>query len=70
MLDGLVVGDQICEEFIDLGKYDFSEDLSVNILGHIFEQSISDLEEMRSSLLEGVGSSKAKDAKQSKRKKD
>jgi hypothetical protein len=31
--------------------YDFAEDLSVNILWHIFEQSISDLEELKIDLL-------------------
>ena len=35
-------------------KYDFGDEneLNVNILGHIFEQSISDLEEMRVSFQE------------------
>jgi MmeI, helicase spacer domain len=32
-----------------MGSYDFQSDLNVNILGHIFEQSISDLEELGSS---------------------
>ncbi len=69
-LDSLQVDDKLCQQFVDLGAYDFSEDLSVNILGHIFEQSISDLEEIRASLLQQIGSSKAEEAKQSKRKKD
>ena len=53
VLDGLKVSDTICQKFIDLGRYDFAEDLSVNILGHIFEQSISDLEELREEYVEG-----------------
>lgn len=47
VLEKLEVSDEICKKFIELGNYDFSEDLSVNILGHIFEQSISDLEELK-----------------------
>ena len=53
ILDELKVSDTICQKFIDLGRYDFAEDLSVNILGHIFEQSISDLEELREEYVEG-----------------
>lgn len=64
-LDGLIIDDEICREFLQIGQYDFSEDLSVNILGHIFEQSISDLEELKS-VGEGVDPDKGK----SKRKKD
>jgi type I restriction-modification system DNA methylase subunit len=47
-LDKLKISDDICKSFVDLSKYDFKEDLSENILGHIFEQSISDLEKLRS----------------------
>ncbi len=47
VLDNLQVSDSVCQKFIDLGRYDFAEDLSVNILWHIFEQSISDLEELQ-----------------------
>jgi hypothetical protein len=46
-LQDLKISDDICKKFVDLGRYDFSEDLTVNILGHIFEQSISDLERLR-----------------------
>lgn len=34
-------------------KYDFQSELNVNILGHIFEQSITDLEEIRNALING-----------------
>lgn len=46
-LNNLKISDDITKKFVDLTKYDFKEDLSVNILGHIFEQSISDLEKLR-----------------------
>src|SRR5207253_2052188 len=36
-----------CSRFNQLAEYDFREDLSVEVLGHIFEQSIADLEELR-----------------------
>jgi len=42
---------KVSEEFLDkclrLSEYDFLTDLNVNILGHVFEQSISDLEVLR-----------------------
>lgn len=47
-LDGLILSDDVCNKFAELSKFDFAEDLSVNILGHIFEQSISDLEAIKS----------------------
>lgn len=50
-LNGLKIWDNICQKFVDLWKYDFQEELSVNILGHIFEQSISDLEDLRIDML-------------------
>ena len=43
----LEISDALCAEFNKLGSYDFGEDVSVDVLGHIFEQSISDLEELR-----------------------
>jgi type I restriction-modification system DNA methylase subunit len=59
---GLFQRDEFLEEKISLKddhirpllffvlKYDFQSELNVNILGHIFEQSIADLEEMRSEI--------------------
>ncbi len=43
-LDALNVPDAICEGFRKLGNYDFQSEVSVYILGHIFEQSITDIE--------------------------
>ena len=48
LLDSLRIGDAIWKEIVELAGYDFESDLNVNILGHIFEQSISDLEQLRS----------------------
>ena len=66
-MDALKVGDEALRSVAELGKYNFDEDLSVTILGHIFEQSISDLEEIKNKV------NKAQDLKelqQSRRKKD
>jgi hypothetical protein len=46
-LDDLVVGDNALRGVANLSNYNFVEDLSVSILGHIFEQSITDLEDIR-----------------------
>jgi hypothetical protein len=43
-LDSLVINDDVLEQFVRLSEYDFGSDLNVNILGQIFEQSISDVE--------------------------
>ncbi|MBP9819112.1 N-6 DNA methylase [Candidatus Woesebacteria bacterium] len=50
VLDNLFIKDSIWEELIKLTIYDFESDLNVNVLGHIFEQSISDLEEIKASV--------------------
>lgn len=46
-LDALAPDDVTCRSLKALAKYDFREDVSVEVLGHIFEQSITDLEELR-----------------------
>jgi len=65
-LDNLII-DDLClnENAQKLSNYDFVSDISVNILGHIFEQSLSDLEELNASL-----NNVDFDKKNSKRKKD
>ncbi|MBR9804230.1 N-6 DNA methylase, partial [bacterium] len=65
ILDSLTIPDQICLHFRDLGDYDYRpandalvegdfkqgcELIDVEILGHIFEQSITDLEKLRNEL--------------------
>ena len=43
-LDNLQVSDQLVEKFSVLAGYDYEQEVSVTVLGRIFEQSISDLE--------------------------
>lgn len=47
LLDALAVPDDACRMFAELGGYDFAEDVSVSVLGHIFEQSVSDIEQLK-----------------------
>jgi hypothetical protein len=68
-LDALQVPDEVCAHFKDLGDYDYRPArevadadentevrsvIDVDILGHIFEQSITDLERLRLSLQSGA----------------
>ena len=47
LLDTLTVPNAACDVFLEFGKYDFGGEVSVNVLGHIFEQSITDLEQLK-----------------------
>lgn len=46
-LDALSIPDDLVDRFTLLSGYDFRSEVSVTILGHIFEQSITDIEELR-----------------------
>lgn len=46
-IDGLALPDEVCEGFKALGEYDFASEVSVTVLGHIFEQSIADVERLQ-----------------------
>lgn len=65
-LNSLLLSDSLCQGFKTIGEYDFESDVSVNILGHIFEQSITDLEEIKAQ----ASGLESFDKKKSKRKKD
>lgn len=47
VVDQLNLPDAVCEKFKDIGAYDFSSEVSVTVLGHIFEQSIADVERLQ-----------------------
>ena len=66
VLDNLKVDDEILkDDLLTLSKYDFNTDVDVNILGHIFEHSLSEIEEIEAEL-RGEEADKSK----GKRKKD
>jgi len=69
-LDALVIKDSVLEHIIALEKYDFDSDLNVNILGHIFEQSITDIEELKASIEVNKGLQPLAKDTVGKRKKD
>ena len=65
ILDGLYVDNEVFEEMKKISEYDFDSELNENILGHIFEQSISDIEDLKKEL-----NGEEFDKKKGKRKKD
>ena len=66
LLDNLKIDDEVLNmEAQKLSSYNFESEISVNILGHIFEQSLTDLEELQANI-ENTNFDKTK----SKRKKD
>jgi type I restriction-modification system DNA methylase subunit len=66
ILDSLKIDDDVLNSCpLALSAYDFNTDIDVNILGHIFENSLSDIEEIKAKIA-GEGFDKSK----TKRKKD
>ncbi len=66
MLDSITIDDDILyEHTLKLSNYDFDTEVDVDILGHIFEHSLNEIEEIQSQL-EG----KELDKSKTKRKKD
>lgn len=47
IVDAITLPDEVCEGFKKIGDYDFSSQVSVTVLGHIFEQSIADVERLQ-----------------------
>jgi type I restriction-modification system DNA methylase subunit len=60
----IAISDDICAELAKIARYDFDSDVSVDVLGHIFEQSVTDLEELKAIL-----AGRDYDKKKGKRKK-
>jgi len=66
LLDSVRISDAVLETHLTaLHKYDFGSEVDVNILGHIFEHSLNEIENITAQL-EG----RAVDSKKTKRKKD
>ncbi len=46
-LDDIVLPDNLASEVAELGKWDYRSEVPVTLLGHIFEQSITDIERLK-----------------------
>jgi len=53
ILNNLVIPNDFFDAIYEISEYDFGTDLDVNILGHIFEQSISDIEALKADVQAG-----------------
>ncbi|HPW65871.1 MAG: Eco57I restriction-modification methylase domain-containing protein [Salinivirgaceae bacterium] len=66
ILDSIIIDDAVLHEHtLKLSNYDYASEVDVNILGHIFEHSLNEIEEIKANL-EG----KEVDKNKTKRKKD
>ncbi|WP_421805736.1 Eco57I restriction-modification methylase domain-containing protein [Flagellimonas sp.] len=66
ILDNIKINDDLLHKHtVNLSNYDFESEVSVNILGHIFEHSLNDIDEIQAEI-QGVSSDQSK----TKRKKD
>lgn len=65
-LDALIISDDVLEKHCrKIAQYDFSSQIDVNILGHIFEHSLNEIDEIHAEI-----NGEKVDKKQTKRKKD
>ena len=54
VLDNITISDDLLAEHCrNLSEYDFESDVDVNILGHIFENSLSEIEEVTQQIADG-----------------
>jgi len=66
ILDNIKINDDILyKHTVNLSNYDFESEVGVNILGHIFEHSLNDIDEIQAEI-QGVATEQSK----TKRKKD
>ena len=55
VLDNIIISDDLLVEHTKrLSTYDFESDIDVNILGHIFENSLSEIEEVTQQITQGT----------------
>ena len=62
-LDSFVIDDDILLGAQKLSNYDFESDVSVDILGHIFEHSLTEIEEVQNQILTEEASQPLKTAR-------
>ena len=66
ILDNIKINDELLHKHtVTLSNYDFESEVSVNILGHIFEHSLNDIDEIQAEI-QGIETEQSK----TKRKKD
>jgi very-short-patch-repair endonuclease len=54
ILDSIIISDEVLRKHsLQLSRYDFASEVDVNILGHIFENSLSETEEITASITRG-----------------
>jgi type I restriction-modification system DNA methylase subunit len=71
ILDNIKISDNLLQNYVPvLSKYDYETDVDVNILGHIFEHSLNDIEEIQAEIDAESNGFKPIEKKTSKRKKD
>ncbi len=70
IIRSLTIPDEICEGFKRLGAYDFASEISVTVLGHIFEQSIADVEQLQAEALGEAPTEKRASGTSGRRKRD
>ena len=60
ILDNIKINDDLLyKHTVNLSNYDFESEVSVNILGHIFEHSLNDIDEIQAEI-QGVASEQSK----------
>ena len=69
-IDQLQLPDEVCEGFKQLSEYDFASEISVTVLGHIFEQSIADVERLQAIARGEVAEEKKATGTSGRRKRD
>lgn len=47
LADSIILPDHLAKEIAGLGKWDYRSDVPVTVLGHLFEQSITDIEALK-----------------------
>jgi hypothetical protein len=70
IINALSMPDHICEGFKRLSEYDFASEISVTVLGHIFEQSIADVEQLQAEARGEVVEAKKATGTSGRRKRD
>lgn len=69
-IDGLELPDEVCTGFMALGAYNFASEVSVTVLGHIFEQSVTDVERLLARARGEVPEDEKKTGTSGRRKRD